>query len=77
MVTDILTVIADPVLPTSKVGNAAYSIYVQYGLIAVVCLIVALFVMKAFQMLMKHPVIFVIIVLIGLLAVGAIKVGVK
>jgi hypothetical protein len=73
----ILEILADPVVPTTQVGDKAQQLYTQYGMMAIVCLIVAVFVMKVWKMLMKHPVILVIIVLLTLMAIGAIKVVVK
>ena len=73
----ILEILADPVVPTSKLGSGINTLWVQYGMIAVVCGIIAVFVMKAFRMLMAHPVIFVILVIIALAAVGIIKVAIK
>lgn len=73
----IITILADPVLPTSKLGNGIAGVWAQYGMIAIVCGLVALLVYKTFNMLMKHPVIFAILLIATLFAIGAIRVGVK
>lgn len=69
--------LADPTVPTTKAGNAAAAIWAQYGITAVVCLLLTWLVIRTYRMLRREPIIFVVVVLLMLLAVGAITIGTK
>lgn len=72
-----IELLLDPTLPTSKAGNAAAYVWAQYGITAVVCLLVTWLVIRTYRMLRREPIIFVVVVLLVLLVVGAITIGTK
>lgn len=73
----ILQILAEPVVPTSKVGNGIQGLWDQYGVKTIAVLIIAAILISIFKMLMKHPVIFVIVIIVALAATGFITLGSK